>query len=316
LAEKEESSSATTTNLRSDTDTTTQFKFKYFDSKRIDPFLLQSSSFIQVVHLVESLIENRNLNVYFAHVAIPELRPVNLFDKQQSLQYSDQIKTFLCGLVQDLRYSVKGLPDAYSHFLGNYAVDSTSKDDVIEYDTTTINGIISLEKSNRTTPAIIAKQVFLIFAKTLHELGHASIYRSGRLMLSTSLHVNKANVCSHTPATHALSGEAGNAVERFLFGSVIGTLGKTNGDLYIIKEILLQEQKPNGVIDSSWLQRFIALDLTNLNEIPKIIYIPLTNKKLKAAKSSPKCAEAYKSDGDYDSENEDEDDEPLLTTTN
>jgi hypothetical protein len=57
------------------------------------------------------------------------------------------------------------------------------------------------------------------------------------------------------------------------------------------------------------------LDLTNLNEIPTIIYLPLTNKKLKAAKSSPKYLQLHEVDGD-DYENQNEDNGSILTTTN
>jgi len=126
---------------------------------------------------------------------------------------SDQITIFLFQLVNDLQVTVKNLPHACSHFTGSYSINSTSKDDLVEYDTKTINGIISLEKSKETIEATISKQVFFIFVKTLHELGHASIYRSARLMSSTSLHVN-INESFNTPATHALTGEAGNAIER------------------------------------------------------------------------------------------------------
>lgn len=97
--------------------------------------------------------------------------------------------------MNDLQFNVANLPDAHSHFRGNYSFDSTGKDDVIEYDRTTINGIISLEASTKTTSSTIAKQVFLIFEKTLHELAHASIFGSGRLMIqlmaSTHYHMNK-----------------------------------------------------------------------------------------------------------------------------
>jgi hypothetical protein len=161
--------------------------------------------------LTEGLIENPNLNVYYSHVAIPELRSLNIFDKQQSSQYTDRIKTFLCQLVHDLRFSVASLPDAHSHFTGDHSGNTTSKDDIIEYDESTINGIIHLEKSKG---ANIAKQVFFIFVKTLHELAHASIYKSGRLMMSTRVSVAKKNEFLSTPATHALSSEAGNAIER------------------------------------------------------------------------------------------------------
>jgi hypothetical protein len=152
------------------------------------------------------------LNVYYSHVAIPELRSVNIFDKQKSFEYSDRIKTFLCQLVHDLQFGVTCLPNEYSVFTGNHSGNSSSKDDMIQYDDSTINGIIHSEKCKRTG---IAKQVFFLFSKTIHELAHASIYKSGRLAMSTStsFQINK-NECFNTPATHALSGEAGNAVER------------------------------------------------------------------------------------------------------
>jgi hypothetical protein len=177
---------------------------------------LHSSSFIKAIHLIEGLIVNPNLNVYYSHVIIPELRFVNIFNREQSLQYSDRIKSFLCELVQDLQLNVVNLPDAYSHFVGDHSSQSTGKDDIIQYDKTTINGIIRLETSNKTAASTIAKQVFFIFAKTLHEIGHACIFRSGRLILMTSTRrqLNKKHECFNTPATHALSAEAGNAIER------------------------------------------------------------------------------------------------------
>ncbi|CAF1563579.1 unnamed protein product [Rotaria sordida] len=316
------SSTTTTITLTTDTTTSIEFQFKYFNSKRIDPLLLQSSSFIKAIHLVEDLIINPNLNVYYSHVIIPELRFVNIFDKQQSLQYSHRIKSFLCELVQDLQFNVVNLPDNYSHFIGDYSSELTGKDDIIQYDKTIINGIISLEASNKTTSSTIAKQIFFIFAKTLHEIAHACIFRSGRLMMSTRRQLNKKHECFNTPATHALSAEAGNAIERFLFGSVIGTLGKKSADLYIIKQLLLREQKPNGIIDASWLTRFVNSNLTNLNDFPLIIYVTLTDKKLRATKSSPKTLEEHTSNDDSkdtnneededEDEHDDDDDEPIL----
>lgn len=309
-AEKEEPSSTTTTiNLSSDTTTSKEFHFKYFDSKRIDPLLLQTSSFIKSIHLVERLFVNPNLNIYFSHVAIPELRFVNIFDRQQSLEYSDRIKTFLCELAQDLQFNVVTLPDAFSHFIGDYSSTSTRKDDIIQYDKTIIDGIISLERSNKPSSSALAKQIFFIFAKSLHEIGHACIFRSGRLMMSTRRQLNKNHECFSTPATHALSAEAGNAIERFLFGSVIGIIGKKVADLYFIKELLLREQKPNGFIDSSWLTTFVNLNLTTLTVIPAIIYVPLTNNKLRVIKSSPKGLEEWTTDEDSEDINDDDDDE-------
>ena len=175
---------------------------------------MHSSSFIKAIHLIEDLIVNPNLNVYYSHVVIPELRFVNIFNREQSLQYSDCIKSFLCELVRDLQLNVVNLPKAYSHFVGDHSPKSTGKDDMIQYDETIVNGIIRLETLNKAAASTIAKQIFLIFAKTLHEIGHACIFRSGRLMMSTRRQLNKKHECFNTPATHALSAEAGNAIER------------------------------------------------------------------------------------------------------
>lgn len=105
---------------------------------------------------------------------------------------------------------------------------------------------------------------------------------------------------------------------------MIGATGKTEQDCYLIKQIVLQEQKPIGVIDILWLNMFIGLDLKQLNEIPVILYSSLTKKKLKAAKSNVKCIEAHEVDDDDDCSSEHEednddydisdgDDEPVLT---
>lgn len=137
-----------------------------------------------------------------------------MFDKQQSLQYSGRIQSFLCELVHDLQFTVVNLRDACSHFVAGYGIIATSKDDMIQYDKSTIMGIINLETSQTTTLSTIAKQVFFIFVKTLHELAHACIFRSGRLILSKRIHVNNDHDYFNTPVTHALSGEAGNAIAR------------------------------------------------------------------------------------------------------
>ncbi len=69
----------------------------------------------------------------------------------------------------------------------------------------------------------------------------------------------------------------------------------------------MREQKPSGVIDASWLTAFIDLDLTALHEIPTILYIPLTNKKLRATKSSSKYLKSNECDDDEGHENPTED---------
>lgn len=155
------------------------------------------------------------MNVFYSHVVIPELRYQNIFDKQQSLNYSTEIQNCLHEIAHDIKLDVTLLPHAYSHFSGNYSKQTTSKDDIILFDILTIKGTISLEKSNKTTARTIAKQVFFLFVKLLHELAHACIFKTGRLMISQKgIHVYKKHDFFTTPATHALTGEAGNAIER------------------------------------------------------------------------------------------------------
>ena len=104
-----------------------------------------------------------------------------------------------------------------------------------------------------------------------------------------------------------------------LFGSVIGVIVRADSTSYIIKEVLLNERKPSGIIDSNWLKIFADSDIKNLNEIPRITYTELTNKKLKVTKSSPKYLQAHPFDNEDEDEEEDndddetDDDEPVLT---
>jgi hypothetical protein len=48
--------------------------------------------------------------------------------------YSDETRRFLCELVKDLQFSAMDLHDAYSHWTGNYDINSISKDDTIKND--------------------------------------------------------------------------------------------------------------------------------------------------------------------------------------
>jgi len=74
---------------------------------------------------------------------------------------SDQITIFLFQLVNDLQVTVKNLPHACSHFTGSYSINSTSKDDLVEYDTKTINGIISLKNQKKQQKQQFQNKFFL-----------------------------------------------------------------------------------------------------------------------------------------------------------
>lgn len=131
------------------------------------------------------------------------------------MSYSSEITEFLTKLLGDLRFKSNILPDAYSHFVGNYSRNTSSSDDAIEYDVKTINGMIHLEQLHLASMNMLSKQIFFLFVKTLHELAHAAIFKSGRTMSSTHCNIHTKHELYTTPATHALSGEAGNAIERY-----------------------------------------------------------------------------------------------------
>lgn len=175
---------------------------------------MKSSSFIKALHMVEALVDNKHLSIYFSHMVIPELRFVNIFNKNDSFIYSDKIERFLQELLSDLQYDVNILPDAYSTFIGDHSTNSTGREDKVIYDELTLNGILMQEQSHRKSENMLSKQIFFLFVKTIHELSHACIFRSGRIMMKKCLHVKKKNEYFNTPATHALSAEAGNAIER------------------------------------------------------------------------------------------------------
>ena len=91
-----------------------------------------------------------------------------------------------------------------------------------------------------------------------------------------------------------------------MFGSIIDEIGRKDGDLYLIKELLLQEVKPNGIIDSSWLTEFVCLNLTDTDDIPNMPYVQLTNKKFRVIESSPIALEELTSDDDDDDDEDNE----------
>ena len=71
------------------------------------------------------------------------------------------------------------------------------------------------EKSKKTKSPILPKHTFFLIVKTLHKIAHASIYQIGRAMIAKAK-LNKENECFDTPATNALTGEAGNAIGRYV----------------------------------------------------------------------------------------------------
>jgi hypothetical protein len=148
---------------------------------------------------------------------------------------------------------------------------------------------------------------------------HESGDWTGDLMKKRSK-ITKATRSSSSNDANRLSGLYCSCF-RFLFGSIIGTHGKNDGGRYVITEVLLQEQKPSGVIDMAWLKNFVALDLRSLPQIPTILYAPLTKKRCEKAKACPNDPSACRSeeqeeedDDDEDDEDEDEDDEPFLVS--
>jgi len=82
-------------------------------------------------------------------------------------------------------------------------------------------------------------------------------------------------------------------------------------NLYFNRRVILGSRFVQSLVHLSWLTRFVDSNLKNLNEFPLIIFVPLTNKKLRAIKSSPKLLEEHTSD-DYSEDDEDS----VLAATN
>ena len=75
-----------------------------------------------------------------------------------------------------------------------------------------------------------------------------------------------------TPATHAMTGEAGDAIERHFFGSVIDAHGQyvnTDKSMYRIEQVILREKRLKQKLTNAYLRQFIRMNFSTIESIPQ-----------------------------------------------
>ena len=100
-----------------------------------------------------------------------------------------------------------------------------------------------------------ARVTSFIFAKLLHGLAHACLAELGRRLPMDDNPDPDDRFAS--PATHGLTGEAGNAIERHFFGSVIDAVGhytEQHPPVYCIDQVLLQERQKKKTLTAGYLR--------------------------------------------------------------
>ncbi|CAF0987384.1 unnamed protein product [Rotaria sordida] len=219
--------------------------------------------------MVEDLIDNDNLCCYYSYICNADLRCKNIFNFEEAKHVIEKTRTFIIDLCNVIEFAIGILPDEYSVFRGDPFVTHQYRD-YIMLDETLINGF---RESQTDSNVQFHMEVFFVFAKILHELSHALLYHYGRLYLTNEKDIKKK---FETPKTHCLQGEAGNAIERLLFGSVIDASGRLRKDKYIIQYLILSDGRISGVIDKAWISSFVndAFNMHKLRKIDSIEPIP------------------------------------------
>ncbi len=105
-----------------------------------------------------------------------------------------------------------------------------------------------------------------MYAKLLHELAHAAMAELG-----LRLPYGNDDDCFSSPATHALTGEVVDTIERHFFGSVTDPFGHYIDDensIYVIEHVILRERRNKQAITSAYLRRFMELNLAQVTSMP------------------------------------------------
>ncbi|CAF1017434.1 unnamed protein product, partial [Didymodactylos carnosus] len=274
---------------------------QYFNQTKFATKLLNCKSFMTAVNMIEDILENDNLIVYFSHHCIRDLRTVNIFDKQYSLTRVHDIRKFFHHLLPKLTFDVKELADEWSSF----AFDKKSTDpsnDTVNLSDSLINGIMKHE--DNVQHISVRRRILFLVIKLFHEIAHAANFEHGRLYLPTE---NDLNIKFGTPATHALTGESGKAVERFLCGSVIDAIYHSvtylDKKLLIIDTVYFLEFTPSREITDESINKLFASDLKTITDLKlEAGGVVKRNKKRKSTvKRNKKRKSASKFTGGYDS---------------
>ncbi|CAF1226176.1 unnamed protein product [Didymodactylos carnosus] len=242
------------------------------------------------VNMIEDILENDNLVVYFSHHCIRDLRIANIFDKKHSLTHVHKIRNFFHHLLPKLTFGVKELVDEWSSFTFDKKSNDPSNDTVNLSDCL-INGIMEHEDnvqhisvSRRYTNRTSANGTYTNVIKLFHEITDAANFEQGRLYLPAEKDID---VKFETPATHTLTSESGKAVERFLCGCVIDAIYHpvtySDKKLLIIDTVYFLESIPSREITDESINELFAPDLKTIIDLkPKAGGVVRRNKKRKS----------------------------------
>lgn len=250
-------------------------QLKLFSESRLNEDLLKCSPFVEALHLVEATVVNPHLSVKFSQTCIASLRNEQLYDLEESRRHTCQIYSHLVTVLQNISFELDDFEDKWSSF----TVGSKTKSsfDKITFDAAVIRG------ASMPDDHVDARLIFFFYAKLLHEVAHASLAELGRKLPSGDYDDRFSS-----PATHAMTGEAGDAIERHFFGSVTDARGHyTNEEesIYKIEHVVLRERRSKQRVTDEYLRNFIGMNLFLLESIPLVetekLDIPLTSRKRK-----------------------------------
>lgn len=273
---------------------------------------MECQLFRRAIILVENFIENDYLMIYFAHICINELDNDNdnIFDETILKKYTNQTREFLIDLLSKLNFSLKELKDEYSMFYGNKNLENPSED-CIYYASSIINGLKLIENSpNIYGKAIIEKCIFFLFIKTLHELANACNFQSNCRFMTNE---EEGPCVLNVSAIDVSTPKAGNAIERYICGSLLEVIGnmikKDNKNIFIIHNIYLSETKPSRVISKESIDLFFKSNIKTIGKIPDLGGDILISPTLEKLSTKHRKSTSSNSSKDYDNELETSDDD-------
>ena len=235
-----------------------------FNKSRISDELLNCSCFVEALHLIEKTIGNPHLSVKFSQTCIARLRNEQLYDLGKSRRHIPAIYSHLVLVIQNINITVEFFRDRWSCFtLGDRKQRSFDK---IIFDRAMISGA-SRSGEDTSREDTRARLIFFLYAKLLHELAHASMAELGRKLPSGDFDDRFSS-----PATHAMTGEAGNSIERHFFGSVVDAHGRytdTVKSMYSIEHVILREKQSKSKLTDAYLRQFIRINFATIESIPQ-----------------------------------------------
>lgn len=220
---------------------------------------------------------------------MPSLRNEQLYDLLESRRHIPEIFSHLNFVLANINIGLENFCDKWASFKIGHR--SRSSRDTILFDRATIKG------TNETfgDEGNVAQSTYFFFAKLLHELAHASFAELGRRLPSGDYSERFSS-----PATHAMTGEAGNAVERHFFGSVVDGIGRyvdADKSIYKLDHVILRERRSKQFITTAYFHEFLQLKLETIESIPlpSTCNHPVFSKSLKRRRSlSPAMAIAHR----------------------